>query len=31
MKAVRPSENPEGEGTAMELGEGTKETVDRER
>ena len=36
MKAVRPSENPEGERTAMEeefrkeFGEGTKETVERE-
>ncbi len=36
MRAVSPSENPEGEGTAMEeefrraFGEGTKEIVERE-
>ena len=36
MRAVSPSENPEGEGTAMEeefrrvFGEGTKEVVERE-
>ena len=37
MRAVSPSENPEGEGTVMEeefrraLGEGTKEIFERER